>query len=126
MRYDTFLAEGGWNISAGQRQRLILARALLSQRRILVLDEATSDLDSVAEARIQRALERRHVTRIVIAHRLSTIRNAHRILVMEKGRIVESGTHGELLDAGGPYSQLVLAQTTGRGRGRRSTAVTTR
>ncbi|GII71961.1 NHLP family bacteriocin export ABC transporter peptidase/permease/ATPase [Sphaerisporangium melleum] len=110
MGYETMLTEGA-GLSGGQRQRLALARALLSRPKILLLDEATSNLDSESEAAIEDHLARLTQTRIVIAHRLSTIRDADLILVVDGGRIVERGTHRELMSLGGRYAALVAAQT---------------
>ncbi|MCL2451199.1 MAG: ATP-binding cassette domain-containing protein, partial [Polyangiaceae bacterium] len=112
--YASRLGERGTNLSGGQRQRLSIARALLKDPPILIFDEATSSLDAEAEAEVQRALERvMHArTCFVIAHRLSTIRHVDRIFVLEHGRIVERGTHRELLSANGTYSRLVRRQAT--------------
>jgi ATP-binding cassette subfamily B protein/subfamily B ATP-binding cassette protein MsbA len=110
--YDTQLAEHGGTLSQGQRQLLSFARAVLADPRILILDEATSSIDTRTEQRIQTALGRllRGRTSIVIAHRLSTIRDADLILVIEAGQIVERGTHQTLLAAGGRYAELYRRQ----------------
>ena len=110
--YDTRLGERGARLSMGQRQRLTIARALLKDPPILILDEATSALDAESESVVQEALERLLAgrTSLVIAHRFSTVRGADRILVMQKGRIVEQGSHHELLQRGGVYSRLYELQ----------------
>jgi subfamily B ATP-binding cassette protein MsbA len=107
-QYDTVVGERGVRLSGGQRQRVAIARALLADPRVLILDEATSSLDSESEALIQDGLKalRQGRTTFVIAHRLSTIQSADQILVLEAGEIVERGTHAELLAMGGRYRQL--------------------
>jgi ATP-binding cassette, subfamily B, bacterial len=114
--YDTVVGERGQKLSGGQRQRLSIARAVLRDPQILILDEATSSVDNETEAAIQRSLEKISVgrTTVVIAHRLSTIRNAHQIHVLEDGRVVESGTHDELVTALGLYAALWRVQTGAR------------
>ena len=105
--YDTLLAERGSNISLGERQLLSFARAVTSNPRILILDEATANIDSYTESQIQSALGSllKDRTAIVIAHRLSTIRGADKIVVMEKGNVVEVGRHHELIANSGPYAK---------------------
>jgi ATP-binding cassette, subfamily C, bacterial CydCD len=110
--YDTPVGERGLQLSGGQRQRVSIARALLKNAPILVLDEATSHLDAVSEAEVRQALDRlsRGRTTLVIAHRLSTIREADEIIVLDDGRVVERGTHAELLALDGLYSHLIASQ----------------
>ena len=110
--YHTWVGERGVNLSGGQRQRLAIARAVLLNPRILILDEATSALDSESEALVQEALERimKGRTVFIIAHRLATVRKSDRILVMEKGTIVESGRHEELLAKNGRYAGFYAQQ----------------
>jgi ATP-binding cassette subfamily B protein len=110
--YETIVGERGYRLSGGEKQRLALARVILKDPCILVLDEATSSLDSESEALIQEALKRVMAgrTSIVIAHRLSTIQAADLILVMDRGQIVERGTHSELLEQGGLYARLYETQ----------------
>jgi ABC-type multidrug transport system fused ATPase/permease subunit len=125
--YDTYLHERGMNLSVGQRQLISFARAIIARPRILILDEATANVDSQTEAVIQRALKTLLAgrTSFVIAHRLSTIRNADRIIVLEHGRIVEQGKHDDLLALGGRYARLyrmtyeqhALGTTSGDGNG---------
>lgn len=111
--YETNIGDRGCKLSGGQRQRISIARAILKNPPILILDEATSALDSESEQLVQQALDRlmRDRTTLVIAHRLSTIRNADMICVMHEGRIVERGTHDELLSLGGYYRKLVDMQS---------------
>src|SRR5262249_5430847 len=108
--YNTVLQEGGGSVSGGQRQRIALARALVTKPAILILDEATSALDAVTEKNVQAELAKLRCTRIIIAHRLSTIASADLLLVLDQGRVVEHGTHQELISRRGAYEQLVSAQ----------------
>jgi ABC-type multidrug transport system fused ATPase/permease subunit len=110
--YDTIIGERGTFLSGGQRQRLAIARAILMNAPVLILDEATSALDAESEQLVQRAIANlvRDRTTIVIAHRLSTVRRADNIVVMEAGRIIEQGTHKDLLARGGQYQKLYEMQ----------------
>ena len=113
--YDTYVGERGVKLSGGERQRVVIARAILKNAPILVLDEATSSLDSESEALIQRALAElmKGKTTIAIAHRLSTIMQMDRIIVIDKGKIIDEGAHEELLAKGGIYKKLWEIQAGG-------------
>ena len=113
--YDTMLAAGGANISQGQRQLLAIARAFVADPKILILDEATSNVDTRTEKAVQSAMQKimENRTSIVIAHRLSTIRDSDLIVVMDQGRIVEQGSHKELLDRQGKYYELYMTRFAG-------------
>ncbi len=111
-KMDTFIGEQGVRLSGGERQRISIARALLKDAPILILDEATSSLDSDSEAEVQRALENlmKGRTTFIIAHRFSTIRNVDRILVLAEGRIIEEGNHDQLMELDGEYKRLYEIQ----------------
>jgi ABC-type bacteriocin/lantibiotic exporter with double-glycine peptidase domain len=110
MEYETMVSEGGNALSGGQRQRLAIARAIANAPVILLLDEATSSLDVVTEKVVEQSMNQLACTQIIIAHRLSTIRNADVILVLHEGKIVERGTHEELISDEGYYAKLIQSQ----------------
>jgi len=112
MGMHTLLMEGALTLSGGQRQRLMIARALIRRPAILLFDEATSALDNRAQAVITQALANLRITRIVIAHRLSTVQQSDRIFVIERGRLVESGSFAELMGGDGAFRRLVHRQMT--------------
>jgi subfamily B ATP-binding cassette protein MsbA len=111
--YDSMLGDDGVRLSGGQQQRVALARALLEDADVLILDEATSDLDSNLEKQVQRAIEEmdRDYAILTVAHRLSTVKNADRIYTVEEGRITEAGKHGELVEENGKYAELYGIQS---------------
>ena len=110
MGMDTYIAEGSGGISGGQRQRIIIARAIATKAKILMFDEATSALDNITQKTVTDSLNSLDCTRIVIAHRLSTIRDCDRIIALDQGRIVESGSFDELIARGGFFAELVERQ----------------
>jgi ATP-binding cassette subfamily C protein len=113
MGMHTMVSEDGGGFSGGQRQRLMIARAIVGKPRILLFDEATSALDNHTQAIVARSLDSLNVTRLVIAHRLSTVVNADRIFVMDKGRIVQTGSYSELIEQEGAFAELAKRQLTG-------------
>ena len=110
MGMHTVISEGGGGISGGQRQRLLVARAIAPKPKILMFDEATSALDNLTQKQVSEALDNLKCTRIVIAHRLSTIRQCDRIIVLQDGKIIEDGKYTELLELNGYFAQLVARQ----------------
>ncbi|MCG8436363.1 MAG: ATP-binding cassette domain-containing protein, partial [Gammaproteobacteria bacterium] len=110
MGMHTVVSEGGANLSGGQRQRLLIARALVKQPRVLLFDEATSALDNKTQAVVSASLQRKRITRIAIAHRLSTVADADRIYVLDKGRVIQSGSYAELAETEGLFAQMLARQ----------------
>ena len=110
MGMQTVISEGQGGISGGQKQRLMIARAVAPKPKILMFDEATSALDNKTQKQVSEVLDRLKCTRIVIAHRLSTIKNCDRILVLDKGQILEDGTYDELIERNGFFAELVARQ----------------
>lgn len=113
MGMSTMISEGSGGISGGQKQRLMIARAVAPKPKVLMFDEATSALDNITQKKISAALDKLNCTRIVIAHRLSTIRQCDRIIVLDGGKIVEDGTYEELLENKGFFAELVERQKVG-------------
>ena len=110
MGMHTVISEGSGGISGGQRQRLMIARAIAPKPKVLMFDEATSALDNITQKIVSDSLEKLKCTRIVIAHRLSTIRNCDRIIVLDGGKIIEDGTYDELIEKNGFFAELVERQ----------------
>ena len=111
MGMHTMISEGGGGISGGQKQRLMIARAIAPNPRVLMFDEATSALDNITQKKVSESLDKLKCTRIVIAHRLSTIKHCDRIIVLDNGNIVEDGSFDELLNKGGYFAELVKRQS---------------
>ena len=114
MKYETIISEMGGNLSGGQKQRIMLARAIVNDPHILILDEATSSLDNINEKKISDIFQKLRCTQIIIAHRLSTVIDADKIYVLSNGRIVEEGTHSQLMEKKGQYFELYNSQAKKR------------
>ena len=110
MGMNTLIAEGAGGVSGGQKQRLLIARAVAPKPRVLIFDEATSALDNVTQKQVSEALDKMNCTRLIIAHRLSTIRNCERIIVLDQGKIIEDGNYDELIQNKGFFYELVKRQ----------------
>lgn len=110
MGLHTIVSEGGGTLSGGQRQRLMIARAIVNKPKILFFDEATSALDNKTQEIVKESLDKLNTTRVIIAHRLSTIMNCNKIIVLDKGKIVEMGTFNELIEKNGVFKELAKRQ----------------
>lgn len=111
MGMQTVISEGSTNISGGQRQRILIARALAGRPSIVIFDEATSALDNRTQAIVTHSLDKMHATQIIVAHRLSTIKNVDRVIVIDKGQVIENGSFAEFVEKGGVFASMVKRQT---------------
>ena len=114
MGYNTMISEMGANLSGGQRQRIHIARVLLQKPKLLIMDEATSSLDNLSQSQVYQELSKLNCTKVIIAHRLATVLNADHIVVLQNGRIVQMGTHKELMAIKGTYADLFEAELGGK------------